>query len=166
VGATGRIHVSAGGGDRPAVDPLVPAGGDGDVVSLGHALAAPDRVDQADLADGSRHLGLVGYELPVLTVDHDLGSGALRERDHGSATRQRLDHHQSERLLPAHGHQQRACVRVQLLLRGAGDLADVVDPPAVDVRLDLLAEVLLLAGLEGPASTSVRPASRAASIAQ
>ena len=102
-----------------------------------------------------------------MAVDHDLLRGALGERDDRRAAGERLDHDHPERLVPADRHQQRRGARVQLLLGGAGDLADVA------ARAGRRCAARSARGSSrpgrvwtGPASTSRRPARRAASIAR
>ena len=65
-----------------------------------------------------------------------------------------------ERLAPPHWHQQRRRVREQLPFGGPADLADVVNPPAIDVGLDVLSKVIPLPGLHRPGEHQ-RPASQA-----
>ena len=114
---------------------------------LGRGLPATHRVDALRFLHQLGHLVLIAAQEPVDAVLDDLRGRAVREREHRGAGGERLDHDQAERLRPADRHQERERVREQALLADPADLADVADQLPVDVRLDLVGEEPLVAGL-------------------
>jgi hypothetical protein len=118
--------------------------------ALCRGLRAAHRVEARRLLHEAGHLVLVAAQEPVDAVLDDLGGRAVREREHRGAGGERLDHHQPERLWPGDRHQEGERVREQALLAYAADLADVADQLRVDVRLDLVGEEPLVAGLHRP----------------
>src|SRR5215218_8024405 len=140
-------HAARRGG---AVDLLVAAHDGRDAEAVLAGAAAVRRLDLAQALDRPRHR--------VLVVDHEAGAPmlddlrrrALGERDHRRAAGERLDHHEPERLGPADRHEQRAGALEQVALALGVGLADVLDPVAAELRLDLLGEERLLARLHGP----------------
>src|SRR5512134_710524 len=88
--------------------------------------------------DGSRQ---VVDDEPRHALGHDLRYRTAAVSDHGRAARQRLDHHEAERLRPVdrEKHSERAAEKRPLL--AVGDLADELDPGSGKQRTDPLLEI-------------------------
>ena len=128
------------GGNRLPADMLIARDGNRYVIALRDARTAPHRVDRAEA------LGLVGHEESVLALDHDLAGGAL-----GNAITGVPDASASSIAIP-NGSRQRTGIRNPRRSRTppspcSADFADVANSLPVEIRLDLLAEVAVLAGL-------------------
>ena len=87
----------------------------------------PDRLDHpVDPVD----------DVPGPAVLDDLRHAGPAEADDRRARRERLDHHQPERLVPLDREEEGVGAGEQVALRLAADLADGPDPVAVEPRLD------------------------------
>src|SRR5277367_5792377 len=67
--------------------------------------AAARAVEAPDLADPPRHLRYVADDEPRDAIFDDLGHAAAREPDDGRSHEHRLDHHETEGLLPVDGEE-------------------------------------------------------------
>src|SRR6185369_1673651 len=92
-------------------------------------------------------------------VVDDLGDGAMRVGDDGSSARHRFDHHESERLRPVDGKQQRTRVAQEVRLGVLTDLADALDDRIVEKRANLLVEIAPVGriDLRGDLQRNLRP---------
>ena len=105
--------------------------------------ATRSAVDGAQAPERLDHRGLVMAEEARLPVLDHLRRGALGEREHRRAARERLQHDQPERLVPPDGEQERGGTREQLELLLVGHLAEVTDLVG-EVGLHLRLEVFAL----------------------
>src|SRR5437764_2462405 len=102
-------------------------------------------IELAEPSDGVDRLRLPLDDEPGdALVDH-LRHRAGSKRDDRRTAGHRLDHDQAERLGPIDGEQQGCGTRQKLLLGLVVDLADQLDFLAVDLWLEALLEVALLA---------------------
>ncbi len=146
--ARGSWGSPLGPANRATVDRLVAFGDDRRVVARGDALAAARRVDRRRAAESPRPSPARRRRGSRSRRRSRSRSRRLRGR-RSRACRRRAPRPSPSRTAPA----QRIGIRNAFaranssLRRTPADLADEHDLPAVDVRLDLAAEVLLLPGL-------------------
>jgi hypothetical protein len=108
--------------------------------------AAGDRIDLLRSLDGRRHLGGIVDQPARNTVDDDFGRGSPANGDRWRATSHRLDHHKSERLIPAEREQGRGGAPQELRLFLPLDRSDPLNGFAQSRPDTLLEPVTLVVG--------------------
>ncbi len=131
-----RCGTGHGSFEHGVVDPFVTGAHPVHTELLGPSPAGR-RIDVSQAVDSVGHLVDVVADESADAVLQDLRHGTATQCDDGRAGRQRLDHHQTERLRPIAGEERRRGTGVERRFGRFVEFADVVDIVRIEQRLDL-----------------------------